>query len=48
LVAAVSSLLAVPNKFLQLKRTSGLKIGIVIGFIIQFLLSKKGMTLEGL
>jgi hypothetical protein len=48
LVAVVSSLLEVPNRFLQLQRTSGLKIGIVIGFIIQFLLSKKGMTLEGL
>jgi hypothetical protein len=48
LVVAVSSLLEVPNRFLQLQKTSGLKIGTVIGFIIQFLLSKKGMTLEEL
>jgi hypothetical protein len=29
-------------------RNKWVKIGIVIDFIIQFLLSKKGMTLEGL
>jgi hypothetical protein len=34
LVVAVSSLLEVPNRFLQLQRTSGLKIGTIIDFII--------------
>jgi hypothetical protein len=34
LVVAVLSLLEVPNRFLQPQRTNGLKIGIVIGFII--------------
>jgi hypothetical protein len=48
LVVAVLSLLEVPNRFLQPQRTNGLKIGIVIGSIIQFLLSTKEMTLEGL
>jgi peptidoglycan biosynthesis protein MviN/MurJ (putative lipid II flippase) len=48
LVVAVSSLLEVPNRFLHLERTSGLKIGTVIGFIIQVLLLKKEMTLKEL
>jgi hypothetical protein len=48
LVVAVLSLLEVSNRFLQPQKINRLKIGIIIGFIIQFLLSKKEMTLERL
>jgi uncharacterized membrane protein len=46
LAVAVLSLLEVLSRFLQLLKTSGLKIGIVTGFIIQFPLLKRQMNQE--